>query len=655
MRDWDEIFGAAGPLAAGVAGFSVRPEQIGMARRVADALRTATHLIVEAGTGIGKTYAYLVPALLSGQRIIISTGTRTLQDQLFTRDLPTVAAALGCPVRVALLKGRSNYLCLHRLELAEQQATLHTLEAEVAAALPKLRQWARLTRSGEIAEFAQLGESAPVWPWVTSTRENCLGTQCPQFERCHLVHARRTAQAADVVVVNHHLLMADLVLKETGFDLLPGVQAVIVDEAHQLADIASVFLGFAVSTRQMQALCQDLMAERSAGGVVLERSPMELLARRMADLQDAFVRADQRWDSTAWPDAAIEALELLRAALAELSSLLDAPVQQSPAAAALQRRTLELQHRLSVLLEAPGQSQAAVRWAQASSEHVVLNFMPVDVASQLAALIEAQAGAWICASATLSVAGDFTHFQSRIGLCDARVAEFGSPFDYRTQALLYLPPDLDAPGSLRHTYQVVQAALPVLQASGGRAFMLFTSHRALRAAAQLLMAQAAAPLCYPVLVQGDAPREALLKRFRELGNAVLLGTGSFWEGVDVQGAALSVVIIDKLPFAVPEDPVLKARLAAIEQRGGNPFFEEQLPQAVLALKQGVGRLLRAQEDFGVVVLCDRRLRSRGYGRVFLDSLPPMPRTEQLAEVQAFLQAKFASAGIDPQPARWMSR
>ncbi len=652
MHDWDDIFGADGPLALGVPGFSVRPEQIGMATRVAQALRTGSHLIVEAGTGIGKTYAYLVPALLSGRRIIVSTGTRTLQDQLFARDLPTVTAALGCPVRVALLKGRSNYLCLHRLELAEQQATLRTLERDVAVALPKVRAWAQVTSSGEIAELAQLGEGAAVWPWVTSTRDNCLGAQCPRFERCHLVHARRAAQAAEVVVVNHHLLMADLVLKETGFDLLPGVQAVIVDEAHQLADVASVFLGFALSTRQLQALCRDLSAERAAGNVVLDRAPLELLIERVAHLQQAFARADQRWEFHAWPDAAIAALELLRDALDGLLTWLDSPLQQSAAATTLQRRSHELQLRVRVLLQTPaeqqGNGEAGVRWAQASAEHAALHFVPVDVASQLAGLIEAQGGAWICASATLSVAGDFSHFRNRVGLHAADVVEFGSPFDYARQALLYLPPDLEPPASPRHTQQVIEAALPVLQASGGRAFLLFTSHRALREAAQLLNGPLGSEIEYPVLVQGDAPREALLKRFRELGNAVLLGTSSFWEGVDVQGAALSVVIIDKLPFAVPEDPVLKARLAAIEQRGGNPFMEEQLPQAVLTLKQGVGRLLRAHEDFGVIVLCDQRLRSRGYGRTFLDSLPPMPRTERLAEVRAFLQEKFAAAGIDPQ-------
>jgi ATP-dependent DNA helicase DinG len=386
----------------------------------------------------------------------------------------------------------------------------------------------------------------------------------------------------------------------------------------------------------------------------LERAVLDLLVERVAHVQQAFARAEQRWESTAWPDASIEALDLLAAALRELGMHLEAPAQPSSVAAALQRRALELRQRIGILLQAP-QGEVGVCWAQVSGEHASLHFVPVDVAGQLGALIEAQGGAWICASATLSVAGDFSHFQQRIGLPAAPVVEFGSPFDYRAQALLYLPTQLDEPASRRHTQQVVECALPVLQASGGRAFMLFTSHRALREAAQLLAEQFATSLQSPLLVQGDAPREVLLKRFRELGNAVLLGTSSFWEGVDVQGAALSVVIIDKLPFAVPEDPVLKARVAAIERRGGNPFLEEQLPEAVLTLKQGVGRLLRAHQDFGVIMLCDRRLQSRAYGRVFLDSLPPMPRTSALADVCSFLQTKFAAAGIDPQRARRVSR
>jgi ATP-dependent DNA helicase DinG len=645
----DDIFGPDGPLATAIPGFATRDEQIAMAGEVDRALRTRGRLIVEAGTGTGKTFAYLVPALLCGQRVIVSTGTRNLQDQLFHRDLPSVARAIGRPVRVALLKGRANYLCLHRLELAEQQAIARGVRKEVAKALPKVRDWARVTRHGDIAELAILSDADPVWPWVTSTRDNCLGPDCPLFDRCHVVQARREAQAADVVVVNHHLLMADLVLKEEGFgDLLPGADAIIIDEAHQLPEVAANFLGFTVSARQLQSLSRDLAGELLTSGARTEVSSAfsQTLERHLFDLQDSLRVMRERCEFAQWPAAMIETLERLRALLDELAASLANAAKDSAGLATLRRRGMELSARLGSLLANDAAEQAAsVRWAQSGAGGVSLHYVPVDVAEQLGALIEAHSSAWICTSATLAVGDSFEHFTRRIGMSDARTARFGSPFIYEHQALLYLPRNIDAPQSSRHTEQVIEASLPVLQASGGRAFLLFTSHRALRDAAQLLLQRLGTPAPFPILVQGDAPREVLLSRFREYGNAVLLGTSSFWEGVDVKGAALSVVIIDKLPFAAPDDPVLKARLDAIERRGGNPFFEEQIPQAVIALKQGVGRLLRDPEDFGVIMLCDQRLRTRGYGRIFLDSLPPMPRTEQVEDVEQFLTTKLAAIGL----------
>lgn len=652
MRDWEEIFGADGPLAATVDGFTTRPEQIAMAAEVSQALHSNGRLVVEAGTGTGKTYAYLVPVLLSGRRVIVSTGTRTLQDQLFRRDLPTVAAALGRPVRVALLKGRANYLCLHRLELAEQQARARGLRREVAMALPHVHDWAQTTRQGDIAELARFSESDSIWPWVTSTRDNCLGPDCPVFDRCHVMKARREAQAADVVVVNHHLLMADLVLKEEGFgDLLPGADAIVIDEAHQLPEVASAFLGFVVSGRQLQALARDLAAElvASAPQIEVAASFAQTLDRQVADLQDALGASRERHEFAQWPMHVIESLESLQFSLDDLGKTL-ASAAEHPGLATLRRRAVELSTRLGLLVENPGEeSVASVRWAQAGGQNVSFHYVPVDVAEQLGALIGTHAGAWVCTSATLAVGDDFSHFTRRVGMQEPATALFGSPFEYEQQALLYLPGGLDAPASPRHTQQVVDAALPVLQASGGRAFLLFTSHRALREAAEILLRRLGAAPPFPVLVQGDAPREVLLKRFREYGNAVLLGTSSFWEGVDVKGAALSVVIIDKLPFAVPDDPVLKARFAAIERRGGNAFFEEQIPQAVIALKQGVGRLIRDRDDFGVIMLCDQRVRTRPYGRIFLQSLPPMPVTNQIDEVTHFLQTRLAAIGLSVAP------
>lgn len=649
MHDFAELFGAEGPLARAIAGFATRNEQIAMAQRVAHALQAHGRLLVEAGTGTGKTFAYLVPALLSGRRIIVSTGTRTLQDQLFHRDLPTVAKAIGRPVRVALLKGRANYLCLHRLELAEQQAVARGLRRDVALALGKVRQWAVITRQGDIAELGQLSDQDPVWPWVTSTRDNCLGPDCPSFDRCHVVQARREAQGADVVVVNHHLLMADLVLKEEGFgDLLPGADAIIIDEAHQLPEVAANFLGFTVSSRQLQSLARDLAAELLSSTYRTQASASfaQTLERQLHDMHDAMRGTRERCEFQEWPGGVFESLESLGGLLEELVQSLSEAAQDNAGLAALRRRAVELATRLRIVIATDEQTDtASVRWVQAAAQGFSFHYVPIDVAEQLGNLIDAHASAWICTSATLAVGDSFNHFMQRLGMKDATTVRFGSPFDYERQTLLYLPRGLDAPASPRHTEQVIDAALPVLRASGGRAFLLFTSHRALREGADVLLRRLAPELPFPVLVQGDAPREVLLTKFREHGNAVLLGTSSFWEGVDVKGAALSVVVIDKLPFAVPDDPVLKARLNAIERRGGNPFFEEQVPRAVIALKQGVGRLMRDPADFGVIMLCDQRVRTRAYGRIFLDSLPPMPRTDQLQEVESFLHSKLAAAGL----------
>ena len=637
-----DIFGPEGPLARALSGYSVRREQVAMAEHVAAALEGRETLIVEAGTGTGKTFAYLVPALVSGRRVILSTGTRALQDQLYHRDLPAVCGALGRPVRIALLKGRANYLCRHRLDLAEQQAYARGVRREVALAIPRVRAWSHVTKRGDIAELPGVGEADPVWPWVTSTRENCLGAECPAYDQCFVLAARREAQAADIVVVNHYLLMADLVLKEEGFgDLLPGADAIVIDEAHQLPDIAAQFLGYSVSTRQLSAIAKDvagelLLAQQMGSGV---DAALTGLDAQVAAVIGAMAGAETRLEHAQWPERLIEALNGLASRAAELAEgLAPLAAEGQGAFARLRERLEESAVRLRSLTAE--QAEGGVRWAEAGARNVSAHYAPVDVAGQLAALLEAQPGAWILTSATLAVGDDFSHYVRRSGLARARSVRFESPFDFANQALLYLPKGLGDPGAPGHTRAVVQAALPVLEASGGRAFLLFTSHRALREAAEALRQAWNDAPPVPMLVQGDAPRDQLLRAFREAGNAVLLGTGSFWEGVDVKGTALSVVIIDKLPFAVPDDPLLKARLAAIRTQGGNPFFDEQVPQAVIALKQGVGRLIRDAGDFGVVMLCDTRLVTKGYGRIFIQSLPPMRRTRELAEVQEFLRARL---------------
>ena len=641
-----EIFGPDGPLAEALDGYTVREQQVAMAEHVAAALAGHDQLIIEAGTGTGKTFAYLGPALLSGRRVIVSTGTKALQDQLFHRDLPAICSALGRPVRVALLKGRANYLCKHRLDVAEQQAYARGLRREVAVALPKVKAWSYTTKRGDIAELPGFGEQDAVWPWVTSTRENCLGTECAKFDECFVLAARREAQAADIVVVNHYLLMADLVLKEEGFgDLLPGVDAIVIDEAHQLPDVAAQFLGYSVSTRQLAGLAKDLTGElllsQQMGGRV--DAAVGALDQQVAAVITAAAGVEARLEHSQWPDRLLEALNGLAGRASELADALGplASTDGQAAFARLRERLEESAQRLAALTgeELPG----GVRWAETSPRSVSCHFAPVDVATQLAALLQAQPCAWVLTSATLAVGEDFSHFKRRSGLTQARSVRFESPFDFPNQALMYLPKGLGDPGAPGHTRDVIQAALPVLEASGGRAFLLFTSHRALREGVEELHRAWGDTPPVPVLIQGVASRDQLLRTFREAGNAVLLGTGSFWEGVDVKGAALSVVIIDKLPFAAPDDPLLKARLSAIREQGGNPFFDEQVPQAVISLKQGVGRLIRDEGDFGVVMLCDTRLVTKGYGRTFLASLPPMKRTRVLEEVQAFLREKLGTA------------
>jgi len=636
LKDCDDILGIDGPLARTLPGFAPRAEQLEMARCVAQALAALEPLVIEAGTGTGKTFAYLVPALLSRRHAIISTGTRTLQDQLYHRDLPAVSAAIGRPVKIALLKGRANYLCKHRLALASAERSLPFPGAE-GGALDKVVDWSLRTRGGDISELGDLPENHPVWPAVTSTRENCLGTDCPQFNECHVVAARRAAQAADIVIVNHHLLLADLALKEGGFgDLLPGTEALILDEAHQVPEIAAQFFGANLSARQILSLVRDVNAELRAahvGSAALDAS-LRALEELVGEFRRELPRGEKRIDWGALSATAIERLAEIESHLEALREALEASGSSSAGIGHCVSRAVELAARCAQLRTADEES--GVRWIEAYAQGWTLQFTPFEIASRLQQFIEAQACAWIFTSATLAVGEDFSHFTQRIGVPDARTVHIDSPFDYRRQALLYLPESMSDPADPAHAHHVMQAAWPLLEAAGGRAFILFTSHRALADGAAWLKQKATRNL-FPVLIQGEAPREQLLRRFRELGNAVLLGTGSFWEGVDVKGQALSLVVIDKLPFASPDDPVLAARLEAIRRHGGNPFFEYQLPQAVLALKQGVGRLIRDAGDAGVVMICDPRLMTRRYGSIFIQSLPPMPVTTNLREAVAMLE------------------
>jgi len=626
--DYKEVFTMSGPLARALPDYAYRPEQAVMAKAVGAALARLEPLIVEAGTGTGKTFAYLVPALLSGRSVIISTGTRTLQDQLFRRDVPMLAKALGLPAKLALLKGRTNYLCRHRLELATQQGSLLGPSRDVARLLARVARWAATTRSGDLAELTDLPEQSPVWPSITSTRENCLGQECPQFSRCHVIEARRNAQAADIVVVNHHLLLADLALKDEGFgDLLPGAEAVILDEAHQVPDIAAQFFGQTWSVRQVQVLTRDITAELS------------LAAIRAPSLVEAVLAIDAHLEGLRWaelPDAFLDALPEIETALSGLGAQLEG-LGGGAGTANCARRAAHLANALAQLRELSEES--GLRWVEAAATGLTLQFTPFEIAERLREYVESRPCAWIFTSATLAIASDFSHFAARIGLNEARTLRIESPFDYRDQTRLFLPPRMPDPQHPAFAEKFIEACAPLIEAGGGRAFLLYTSYRGLADGVRALKASFPNPP-FPVLVQGEAPREALLNRFRELGNAVLLATGSFWEGVDVKGDALSIVAIDKLPFAAPDDPLLKARLEGIRRRGGNPFFEYQLPQAVLALKQGVGRLIRDFDDFGVIVLGDPRIKTKAYGRVFLESLPPSPVVNDVAVVAEFLRDRL---------------
>ncbi len=641
-----------GILAAQIPAFVPRSSQQDLSAAAADAFEQRGVLLAEAGTGTGKTFAYLVPALLSGQKTIISTGTRALQDQLYHRDLPRVRDALGTGIKTALLKGRANYLCKYRLEKAKGEPRFTTREQ--IGQFQRIVAWGGRTRMGDLAELEALPEDSPLLPMVTSTAENCLGSECPFWSDCFVVQARQRAQTADVVVVNHHLLLADLALKQEGFgEILPGAQAFIIDEAHQLPDLAAQFFGESLSARPLAELGRDALGECKdvEGSLAVVQQPARDLEHATRALRAAMevlpLRGTQH---RALHDPGVrEALDALAQALshfvASIAPLREAApgfeachVRATDQLARLLRWQVERDIDSEMDTASGGGPDDDVRWYELSSRGFRLQRTPLDVSAPLRAHRERSHAAWIFTSATLAVEGRFDHIAGRLGLEAPQTLLAPSPFDWPTQALCYLPPGLPEPASRDYTAAIAEALMPVLRASQGRAFVLFASHRALREAAEILRDGP-----WPLFVQGDAPRAQLLQRFRDSGNGVLLGAASFREGVDVAGDALSVVVIDKLPFAAPDDPVFEARLDAIRRAGGNPFRDEQLPQAVIALKQGVGRLIRTETDRGVLVLCDPRLLGKSYGKLFMASLPPFPRTRDVADVEAFFAVRDAES------------
>lgn len=637
-RVLSEIFSEGGPLATQVQGYRQREGQLQMAQAIACAIENQSSLVAEAGTGTGKTFAYLVPALLWGGKVILSTGTKTLQDQLFRRDLPRVREALSAPVTIALLKGRANYVCHYHL--ARTQSSGRLASPQDVGHLRSIVRFVQSSKTGDRSELSNVPEQASIWAQVTSTRENCLGSECPNYRECFVMQARREAQQADVVVVNHHLFFADLMLRDEGVtDLLPAANTVIFDEAHQLPETASLFFGQTVSTGQMLDLSRDVLAEGLSHA--RDAAPWtELVARvdqRIRELRLALPMENARSHARQLaPDCAFfPAIEALAIELEAMASVLQSQAERSEGLeqCAHRARTLVQDVRGWVANEAPD----TILWFETHAHSVQLHRTPLSVAETFTRQRAGQPRAWIFTSATLAVKSDFSHFSGQLGLADVQARAWPSPFDYGEQGLLYIPEGLPDPLQSGYTQAVVDAALPVIRASGGRAFILCTTLRAVRVAAEYLReCFKREELEFPLLVQGEGSRSELLERFRNYGNAVLVGSQSFWEGVDVRGRALSVVIIDKLPFAPPDDPVLAARLDALAQAGGNPFMDYQLPSVVIALKQGTGRLIRDESDRGILMLCDPRLISRPYGRRIWQSLPPFTRTRDVSAVLRFL-------------------
>lgn len=622
-----------GRLATAIPGFVARDAQIQLSSAIAQAIVEKSILVAEAGTGTGKTFAYLLPALLNGKKALISTATKTLQDQLVQKDLPVLIRALGISVRVQNLKGRANYLCRYRVNMHAEEGRF--VSPQSAHEILHIREKLAQLREGERGELPEISEDSPVWPYVTSTVDNCLGSECEDYQNCFLVKARRRAMEAEVVVINHHLFFADSRLKDQGFgELLPGVDVVIFDEAHQLAEIAANFNGQRLGTRQIRDLVDDILKEWPV--LDLANQPLKRLSLQADKVIDGLLLAlPSSEERIAWEEGL--RIKAFKAAWSSLISFIDellsclnnAGIELS---SGLNRCLKRLEEIKTITLIFDQTDKAQIRWIERFKQSLIFHATPFEIAESFKAFLARQQAAYVFTSATLTMADSFDCFIKPLGLTEAKTLSLPSPFDYQQQALLYLPRGLPDPKDLRYYELLVEKALPVIKACGGRCFFLFTSHRALKLVAQRL----ANTLNYPLLIQGEEAKPILLARFRQLGNAVLLGTATFWEGVDVKGEALSCVIIDKLPFANPVDPVVRGKMAYLKSRGLSGFDELSLPNAVLALKQGVGRLIRDDTDKGVLMIADPRLTARDYGRYIFASLPALPKTRDEQKVLTFI-------------------
>jgi len=634
LYDLDSIFGSDGELVKHIKGFQPRQGQLSMARAIETAISQHTHLVAEAGTGTGKTFAYLIPAILSGKKTIISTGTRNLQDQIFEKDFPLIRNVLNVPVQGAVLKGRSNYLCLYRLDQAQMQTT--SFDKESDAELAEIERWSNQTIDGDIAEVTSVAEDSFVWQQVTSTADNCLGQECPMISECFPLMARKKAQEVDVLIVNHHLLCADWSLKDDGFgQLLPEAELIIIDEAHQLIDTASRFLGVSVSARQILSLLSDVSSEQLKLAADMP-SLIDLTHVINEDIREMRKLLPEQsikgsWDELEQLKDFLHALDCLIDRIEQLFKVLTEVAVRSKGLEACWKRCEDVLLRLRLF--ANQDTSDWIQWFETFHRTFTFNRTPLDISKAFASFAFTSDASWVFTSATLSVNNKFDFFTQRLGLQEAETGLWESPFDFVHQSLMYVPTGMPEPRDYNYTATMIEKVIPVLEASEGRAFILFTSHKALQEAANILLAETN----FKLLVQGDLPKQQMLESFRRSERAVLLGTASFWEGVDVRGEALSCVIIDKLPFASPGDPVTKARLEYMTDNGQSPFSEFQLPSAALTLKQGAGRLIRDIEDKGVLVLCDPRLSSKGYGKVFIQSLPAMPITQDINDVNRFFR------------------
>lgn len=651
-----EAFAAGGPLAACDPGYRERDSQQQLAQAVARAVEAREPLVVEAGTGVGKTFGYLVPLLLSGCRALVSTATKSLQDQLFLRDLPRLRDALRVPVTLALLKGRGSYLCLHRM----QQARLHgeLPDRWAVRALAKVETWSQATRTGDLAEIEGLDERSPVIPLVTSTRENCLGGECPEFTGCFVMKARREAMAADLVVVNHHLFFADIALRDSGVaELLPTVDAAVFDEAHQLAEAGVQFLGTTLGSAQVIDFARDLLAAglQHARGLapwsdlaaLCDRAARDLRLAAAGPLRDVRGVVKLRWDERSGREGFVASLAALQAACRQAAEAANAMTELAPDFSKLQQRAtqfMELAGRF-----AKPCPEGKVRWIDLTPMQVRLVESPLDIREMLTQQRESSGKAWIFTSATLGDDERLSWFTDAAGLEDARTLKLSSPFDYAAHARLWVPTRFPKPNETGHSEAVGRLASRCAEALGGRTFVLTTTLRALQQVAATLRDEfSRRGTDIQVLVQGESPKRTLMQAFRARPSSVLVGSQSFWEGIDVPGDALQCVVIDKLPFPPPNDPLVEARVKQLQAEGRNPFMEYFVAEAAVSLKQGGGRLIRSESDRGLLVVCDPRMAQMQYGRRLRAALPPMGWVQDDGEAMAWLN-ELAAQREDSAP------